>query len=160
VKTFTATQNDVLDFPEVHQHAAIPSLGGAYTLTLTADSTCPETPSGGIGPLDDSLRQPRAYAASLAQNGPTVTVTLSDPSILTHENQFSGRVTPDGIDFTIGNASSGYYYYWYGPSLTDGVSDQVSATQVLTMGGTVHVPRSGSTFTGSLNGPFEVFATT
>jgi len=157
IKTFTATQNDVLDFPEAHQSAAIPSFGGVYTLTLTADPACPETPSRGIAPLSDSLRQPRPYMASLAQSGPSVTVTLSDPSILSKENQFSGRVTPDGIDFTIGQ--SGYGYYYYGPSLSDGVSDQLSTTQVLTMGGTVHVPRSGSTLAGSLSGPFEVFVT-
>jgi len=89
-----------------------------------------------------------------------VTVTLSDPSILSHDDQFSGRVTPDGIDFKIGTASSGYYYRYYGPAVTDGVSDQLSATQVLTMGGSVHVPRSGSTLAGSLSGTFEVFTTT
>src|SRR5215471_2980557 len=104
VKAFTAERNDVLDFPEAHQ-TAIPSLAGAYTLTLTADPACPETPSGTVGPLPDSLRQPRTYTASLAQSGPAVTVTLSDPSILPRENQFSGRLTPDGIDFKIGGAS-------------------------------------------------------
>jgi hypothetical protein len=149
VKTFTATQNDVLDFPEAHQ-TEIPSLGGAYTLTVTADPACPVTSTGtgsaAVAPLEDALRSPRNYAASLAQDGPTLTVTLTDPAIIPTENHFTGRVTPDTLEFQI---NDGYYYV--------GVTEQLSSSLVLSLAGHAQVQRSTST--GPLNGIFEEFDT-
>jgi hypothetical protein len=149
VKSFTATQNDVLDFPEAHQTAGIPSLAGTYTLTLTADAACPTVAIHGVAPLPDDFRQPRSYAASLTQDGPSVTVTLTDPQIVKGQNQFTGRVQPDAIEFQIGS-----YYYYYG--LSNLITEQLSATQKFEFGGQLHAQRSGSAITGRLDGELEI----
>jgi hypothetical protein len=149
VKTFTATQNDVLDFPEAHQTAAIPSLAGTYTLTLTADPACPTTPRG-VAALPDDFRQPRSYAVSVTQDGPVLTVTLTDPAIRPQDNHFTGRFAPDAIDFQIG-----FGYFGYG--LDDGVAEQVSSTQWFVFGGQIHGQRAGSVINARLDGALEVY---
>jgi hypothetical protein len=149
VKTFTATQNDVLDFPEAHQTAGLPSLAGTYTLTLTADPACPTAPANGVAPLPDDFRQPRNYAASVTQSGPSVTVTLTDSTIVAGKS-FTGRIDPDAIEFQIG-----YYYYYYS-GLTGLITELVSATQEFEFGGQLRAQRSGSGIVGPLNGALEV----
>ena len=152
VKTFTAAQNDVLDFPEAHQTAAIPSLAGPYMLTLTADPSCPTTPpSKYFAALPDDFRQPRSYAASVTQDGPAMSVTLTGPSIMPQENHFTGRIKPDTIEFQIG---SGYFGY----GLDDGVAEQVSATQWFVFGGYVPGQRSGGVIRARLDGVLELYA--
>jgi hypothetical protein len=150
VKPFTATQNDVLDFPEAHQTAPMPSLTGTYTLTLTADPACPTIPSKSVAALPDDFRQPRSYAVSVTQDGPGLTVTLTGSAIMTGENQFTGRVEPDAIGFQIG-----WGYFGYG--LKDGVAEQVSSSQWFVFGGNVYAQRSGSAMTGQLNGALEIY---
>jgi hypothetical protein len=149
VKPFTATQNDVLDFPEVHQTAAIPSLAGTYTLTLTADPACATT-GRSIAALPDDFRQPRSYAVSVTQDGPALTVTLTDPAIRPQDNHFTGRFAPDSIWFQIG-----YGYFGYG--LDDGVTEQVSSTQWFVFGGWIQAQRSGSAINARLDGALEVY---
>ena len=149
VKSFTATQNDVLDFPEAHQSGGVPSLAGTYTLTLTADPACPTVVTHGIAPLPDDFRQPRSYAASLTQDGPSVTVTLTDSTIVAGKS-FTGRIDPDAIEFQIGS----YYSYYYG--LSSLITEQVSATQRFEFGGQLHAQRSGSGIVGPLNGALEI----
>jgi hypothetical protein len=150
VKTFTVTQNDTLDFPEAHQTAPIPSLAGSYTLTLTADPACL---SGAPGLLFDFLQTPRNYSASITQDGPVLTVTLTDSSVLAGRNGFVGRVRPDGVDFTLGDG-----YFGYG--VDDGVSEQISSTKVFTFGGFVSAAISGSSVAGTFNGTLEIFGMT
>jgi hypothetical protein len=146
---FTATQDDVLDFPDGPQTAAIPSLAGTHTLTLTADPACPTTPSG-VAAWPADFRQPRSYAVSGTQDGPALTVTLIGPAIMPRERQFTGRVEPDAIAFQIGFGS-------YGHGLDDGVAEQVSSTQWFVFGGAVPAHRSGSAMTGPLDGALEVY---
>jgi hypothetical protein len=152
VKAFTATQNDVLDFPEATQSAAVPSIAGQYTLTLTADPACPTVAMNHIAPLPDDFRQPRSYAASLIQNGPSLSVTLTGPQVVTGQNQFTGRVEPDSIQFQIG--SYDYYYGSYG--LNGAVAERLSATQEFEFGGQVAAQRSGSRIVGQLNGTLQI----
>jgi hypothetical protein len=147
VKPFTATQNDVLDFPEAHQTGGIPALAGTYTLTLTADPACPTTTLRNIPPLPDEFRQPRSYAASLTQNGPVLTVTLTDAVMVTGGNQFTGRIAPDAIEFSIG-------YYYYG--LDDGITEQLGPAQQFEFGGLLHAQRSASGMVGRLDGAVEI----
>jgi hypothetical protein len=149
VKTFTAVQNDVLDFPEAHQTAAIPSITGTYSLTLTADPGCSTVTVSRVAPLPDDFRHPRTYTLSLTQDGPVVTATVTDPAIDANENRFGGRVGPDSIDFQIG------YGYW-GYGFSDGVAEKVSATQEFVFGGQLHVQRAVSG-TGRLDGALEVY---
>jgi len=150
VKTFTATQNDVLDFSEVHQTGGIPSLAGTYTLTLTADPGCPTDAVRGIPALPNDLRQPRTYAASLTQNGPSLTVTLTGPEIVKNQNQFTGRVDPDGIAFSIGGTNH-YYAYYYGA-----IGEQLSTTQAFEFQGQVRATHHGNAIAGLLNGGLEL----
>jgi len=150
VKSFTAIQNDVLDFPEAHQTGGTPSLAGAYTLTLTADPACAKVAQAGIGVLPDEFRLPRTYAATITQDGPSLTVTLTDPQIVKTKNQFTGRIDPDAVEFSIGGASNYYGYLYYG-----GIAEQVSATQAFEFGGSVRALRSGTTLAGALNGALE-----
>jgi hypothetical protein len=149
VKTFTATQDDVLDFPDAHQTAAMPSLAGTYTLTLTADPGCPTTPTG-VAALPDDFRQPRNYAVSVTQDGPALTVMLTGPAIMPREKQFTGRIQPDAIAFEIGFGS-------YGNGLDDGVAEQVSSAQWFVFGGQVPAHLSGGAMTGHLDGALEVY---
>jgi hypothetical protein len=150
VKTFTAVQNDVLDFPDAHQTAGIPSLTGTYTLTVTADPACATYSSRAFAGLPADFLQPRSYAVSVTQDGPTVTVTLTGGAIVPQDNHFTGRIGPDSIDFSIG-----WGYFGYG--LDDGVAEQVSATQTFVFGGQLHGQRSGSTITARLDGALEVY---
>jgi hypothetical protein len=150
IKTFTAAQNDVLDFPEATQAAAIPSLAGTYTLTLTADPACPTVTTNRVAPLPDDFRQPRTYAASLTQDGPSVTVTLTGADIVPGQNQFTGRVEPGAIEFQIGTYSS--YYY----TLFNLIAERLSATQQFEFGGQIHAQRSNGAITGRLDGTIEV----
>jgi len=149
VKPFTATQDDVLDFPEAHQTAALPSLAGTYTLTLSADPGCP-TPPGGVAPLPDNFRQPRSYAVSVTQDGPALTLTLTGPAIMPQENHFTGRLEPDATEFQIG-------FGYFGDGLDDGVAEQVSSMQWFVFGGQVPAHKSGSAMTGHLDGALEVY---
>jgi hypothetical protein len=152
VKTLTVTQNDTLDFPEAHQTAPIPSLAGSYSLTLSADPGCPTTPVAGLVPLPNDFRQPRTYAASLTQNGPELTVRLTDPGMIPNRNHFRGRVGPDGIDFQVNSWS---YYYYGNPEL---IAEQLSGTQQFEFGGQLHAQRSSDAIAGHLNGTIEVIS--
>jgi hypothetical protein len=150
IKPFTAVQNDVLDFPEATQTAAIPSLAGTYTLTLTADPACPTVTMNRVAPLPDDFRQPRGYAASLTQSGPSLTVTLTGSDMVSGSNQFTGRVEPDSVEFQIGSYS--YYYY----ALFNLIAERLSATQQFEFGGQIHAQRSNGAITGRLDGMLEV----
>ena len=107
---------------------------------------------GNVAPLPDDFRQPRIYAASLTQDGPSVTVTLTGSQMVTGQNQFTGRIQSDSIEFQIGN--NNYYYYYYGPS--GGVAERLSTTQEFVFGGQLHAQRSGSPIMGRLDGTLEI----
>jgi len=87
---------------------------------------------------------------SLTQDGPAVIVTLTDAAIAPQENKFSGRIEPNSIEFQIG------YGYW-GYGFSDGIAEQVSATQEFVFGGSLHAQRSGSGITGRLDGALEEY---
>jgi len=149
LKAFTVTQNDFLDFPEAHQIAPIHSMGGTYVLTLQADPGCSTEPVGGWPPLPAEFRQPRNYTAQVAQDGPSLSVTLASPQFAAPSNQFSGRIEPQTIEFQLGGA------YFYGPD--DGVTEHVSSTVALSWNGQVHAALSGSTVIGRLDGDVQAY---
>src|SRR5262249_30103163 len=122
-----------------------------YTLTFTEDPGCPSSLTGGIPPLPNDFRQPRSYAASVIQSGPSLTVTLTGPEMITTRNSFAGRVEPDSIEFEIGYPA---YYSYYG--LTLSLAERVSATQVFEFGGRLHAQRSGSPIVGRLDGTLAI----
>ncbi len=150
VKSVNVTQNDVLDFPEAHQITAIPSMAGPYTLTLQADPGCDTTPwgPGNHAPLPPEFRQPRNYSAQLAQDGPSLAVTLAAPQFAAPTNQFLGRIKPEVIEFEFGNG-----YIGYAPD--DGITEHISTTQLLTFEGLVTAQRVGSSVIGRLDGEID-----
>jgi hypothetical protein len=151
VKSIDVFQNDVLDFPEARQTAVLPSMGGAYTLTLQADPGCPTVapdPRTLVLPLE--LRQPRNYAAQVVQDGASLVVTLPGHEFVAPSNRFSGRIMPDGIEFQFGDG-----YIGYGPD--DAITEHISSTQALSFEGAVHAVRSGSTLIGRLDGDVQAF---
>jgi Big-like domain-containing protein len=151
IKTFTSSQNDVLDFPEAHQLQTLPSLAGAYSLTFQPDPGCPTTPSAPRSlPLPTDVRQPRTYAVQLTQNGPVLHVAGSPPTFVQPSDHFDGRITPDGITFQLDNGYAGY-----GPD--DAMTAHVSSTQALSYEGQVTASRSGSALVGRLDGEIQFF---
>jgi hypothetical protein len=139
VKTANVVRDDVLDFPDAHQTAALPSLAGAYTLTMGANPSCHHT---GSGPLPAELLQQRNYSALIAQDGAALAVRLTDAAIVPSHDQFTGHITPTGVEFVMG---SGYYDY----TADDAVSAWLTDTRIIAYTGFVRTNRSGT-----LVGPF------
>jgi hypothetical protein len=84
------------------------ALAGTYKFTLRASSTC-----GAKIPADVAVRE---YLATVTQDGPRLSVTLSGAEFATTSpgvigNHFDGRARPDSVEFTLGSFS--YYYYYY-----------------------------------------------
>jgi hypothetical protein len=101
----------------------------------------------GIAPLPDDFRQPRNYAASVTQSGPSVTVTLTDSAIVSGSH-FTGRIEPNAIEFQIGSYS--YYYGQFGL-----ITELLSVTQEFEFGGQLHAQKSASGIVGRLDGTLE-----
>jgi len=151
VKAFTVTANDVFDFRDARQISAIPSMSGTYTLTLQADQDCSMAPSAyNVPPLPAEARQRRTYTAQVAQDGPSLSVSLPSPQFLAPSNHFSGRIHPATVEFMFGDG-----YLGYGPD--NGITERVSASQEITFEGFVRAERSGSALIGALDGEIQVF---
>jgi hypothetical protein len=118
-------------------------LSGTYTLNLAATG-CPP------GRLPDST-QSRSYVATVQQNGPQLTVRLSDADFIVtngYGDHFSGFVSADGkVTFTIGDAY--YYYYYYGHF---DVVERLNPTSALLVKGIVNATSSSTVISGTLNG--------
>jgi hypothetical protein len=82
---------------------------GSYTLTISAATPCRFT----SGNFPDAARR-RVYAANVRQDGPRLTVTLSDADFVQtagHGAGFTGVVQgTEAVQLSIGSA---YYYYYY-----------------------------------------------
>jgi hypothetical protein len=151
VKTFDVFQNEVLDFPEARQSAGMPTITGPYIVSLQLDPGCPTVATDPrILPVPAELRQPRLYAAQVTQDGPSLTVTLTDPTFAPRSNKFSGRIEPDAINFSLGDG-----YVGYGPD--DAITERISSSLELSWEGVVRAARSGSAIVGRLDGWVQVF---
>ena len=151
VKDVIINANEVLDFPEARQIAGVPSMSGTYTLTLQADNDCSTAPSDfKVPPLPADARQRRTYTAQVAQEGPSLSVTLAAPQFAPPSHDFFGRIHPATLEFVFGDG-----YLGYGPD--NGITERVSATQAITFEGYVHAERSGSALIGALDGEIQVF---
>lgn len=150
-KAVTVTVDDVLDFPEARQTGAIPLVSGTYVLTLQADNDCSTAPSAyNVPPLPPDFRQRRTYSAQLAQDGPSLSVSLPPPQFAAPSNLFSGRIHPGTVEFVFGNG-----YLYYGPE--NAITERLSATQAISFEGFVRAERSGSALIGPLDGAIQVF---
>ena len=151
IKDVTASRNDVLDFPEARQTQAVPSMSGSYSLTFQPDPDCavPSTdPRNRQLPAD--MQQPRSYTVQVTQEGPRLLVTAPAPSFLPPSDRFEGRVTPDGVEFLLGNG-----YLGYGPD--NAFTAHFSPAQGLSYEGQVYATRVGSTIAGRLDGLITLF---
>ena len=150
-KAVTVTADDVLDFPEARQIGAIPLVSGTYALTLQADNDCSTAPSAyNLPPLPPEGRQRRTYSAQVAQEGPSLSVSLPPPQFAAPSNQFSGRIHPRTVEFVFGDG-----YLYYGPE--NAITERLSATQAISFEGLVHAERSGSALIGPLDGVIQLF---
>ena len=149
-KAITVTADDVLDFPEARQIAAIPLVSGTYVLTLQADNDCSTAPSAyNTPPLPPEARQRRTYSAQVEQDGPLLAVSLPPAQFAAPSNQFSGRIHPGTVEFQFGDG-----YLYYGP---DNAITERLATQAISFQGFVRAERSGSALLGPLDGVIQVF---
>lgn len=150
-KAVAVAADDVLDFPEARQIGAIALVSGAYALTLQADNDCSTAPSAyNVPPLPSDARQRRTYSAQVAQEGPSLSVSLPPPQFAAPSNHFSGRIHPGTVEFMFGDG-----YLYYGPE--NAVTERLSATQVISFEGFVRAERSGSALIGPLDGAIQVF---
>jgi hypothetical protein len=145
-----ASGNDVLDFPEVRQTQALPSMSGSYILTLQADSGCPTSSSDPRTPhLPADMQRARSYAVQVTQDGPALHVAGLGPGFLPPSDRFDGRVMPDGVEFQFGDG-----YLGYGPD--NGFTAFLSPTQALSYQGYVKATRVGSSLVGRLDGEIQL----
>ncbi|HKV98226.1 MAG TPA: hypothetical protein VJN96_00310 [Vicinamibacterales bacterium] len=153
----SVTKSDVLDFPDLAQVGALPSLAGTYTLTMTASPSCPTTGTTFTPPLPDYARQ-RTYVATIAQTGARLDVTLSGANFLIQGgkgNVFTGRVEPGDVTFVLGTPDF-YYYGYYNPDY--GFVEKLPNNEFLTYWGRVNAVRSPASLSGGvIGGGFMLF---
>jgi hypothetical protein len=152
VKNVAVSANEILDFPEARQQQSVPSISGMYVLTVAADSSCPTTSTDRRTPhLPAEMQQARNYVVRLTQDGPVLHVAGSAPSFLPPQDRFDGRITPDGVEFQIGDDYFGY---------DDTLTAWISPTQAIAYEGHVFATRVGSAIVGRLDGEIRVFERT
>lgn len=138
------------DFDLVLAHLRA-DVAGPYTLTITAAAECADT-------LPEAARS-RTYSASLAQNGPVVTASLTGASFVllrsTRGNRFQGTVEGDRVTFSL--TPYDWYYKGYGQPYADLVEELVPGSVYLVIDGTATVVVGSSRLTGTLDGSFQVF---
>ena len=100
---------------QLRLHAPRLELAGEYTMMIDA------APASRSCNLPDDLRH-RTYTVVIAQNGPQLTVTLTDPEFLVDStgqgNRFTGVVTSNGASFEL-RSFRDYYYYPNNPDHPD-----------------------------------------
>ena len=100
------------------------SLGGVYSLTFSASSSC-NLP-------DDAVK--RTYTATIDQKDAALTIVLSDAQFGSSGqrilNRFSGRVLGKAVYFTLSDPM--YYGFYYGAGFVEKLADN----RYLSLGGT------------------------
>ena len=159
IKTLAVGADELLDFPDLAQTGALPTLSGAYTLTLTTGAHCFQF---GL-PFPAEVKS-RTYSAAVTQDGPKLTVTLSGGKfqiINGRGNQFEGHIEPGGVSFTLGSLGgfSYYYNYYYHVGIPD-VAELLSDGRYLSFLGTASGPVTASGISGPISGWVVVFSPT
>lgn len=120
---------------------------GQYRLTI--DRPSPSHPSC-AGP---EVPQTRSYDATVEQDGPHLTVRLSDADFIItggRGNAFTGAIDgSDRVTFFLGEQD--WYYY---PELVQDLVERMSATQSLVINGTVTAGLTPSGISGTMGGAF------
>lgn len=127
-------------------------LAGEYTMMIDA------APASGSCNLPDDLRH-RTYTVVIAQNGPQLTVTLTDPEFLVDStgqgNRFTGIVTSNGASFEL-RSFRDYYYYPNNPAHPDLVELLPNRDLVVVVGRPTVVGTSAG-LSGRVNGWLNVY---
>jgi hypothetical protein len=123
-------------------------ISGPYRLTIDTTGSC----IGG-SPLSAALMR-RTYDATVTQNGPDVTVLLTEARFRLNSqnrgNRVNGRAGSDGVTFFIDGFDP--YYYYYGFSPYPSIAERLSDATILVPQGEVFATGSAGTFSGALNG--------
>jgi len=141
------TDHRAFDFEMSPDHQRT-DLRGSYTLTINRTACL-----SGTGAPPDS----RSYDATVAQDGPQLTVTLSGADFIVtggRGNSFTGVL--DGgnrVTFAIGDPI--YYYEYYNFGHYD-VIERISNTSALLISGKVTAGLTSRGISGTLNGAFMV----
>jgi hypothetical protein len=114
VEQIQLAQHETRHFQLRREHPLL-DLAGEYTMMIDA------APASRSCNLPDDLRH-RTYTVVIAQNGPQLTVTLTDPEFLVDStgqgNRFTGVVTSNGASFEL-RSFRDYYYYPNNPDHPD-----------------------------------------
>jgi hypothetical protein len=145
-------QDQTVDFGVMPTQPPIGITAGTYRATFTASPACSQLP--------DDFKS-RSYAATLAQDGARLDITLSGAGLNggtpPTEVKFSGRVVDTNVTFQM-MASNYYYYYYYfysfhfGPNI---LLDQVTSTRFYSLYGTATGTIAGSSITGTIAGSIQ-----
>jgi len=123
-------------------------LRGTYTLKVEAACS-----NGSLPPAVAT----RAYDASVAQDGPRLTVTLTGADFIItrgHGDHFGGTLDgSDRVTFAIGNASFYYYYYYAGQY---DIVELLTSASALIVNGIVTATANSSGIAGTLTGDVMV----
>lgn len=124
-------------------------LTGPYTVTFDFAGTCSSN-----RPLAQALQR-RSYDAVVTQNGPDITVDLTEPRFRTNTlgrgSRFTGRAGADGATFTLVYFDA-YYYPYYGPSSYPNIAERLADSTILVAQGTVVASGPATNLSGLLNG--------
>jgi hypothetical protein len=153
VQHILVTANQTLDF-ELAPVVRV-DLSDNYLLRITAADCKPYRLSGHVGPgvLPEEAKD-RTYRASVTQDGPRVSVTLSGANLF-GTSRFEGRVFPDSVSFTLGGPGFDPYYYYYG-RITPDLGERLSGSRFMITSGSVNAKRTTTGIAGVLNGLLRV----
>lgn len=146
----TVTNHEQLNIELVPE--ALPAdPSGSYRLTITAADECRAT-------LPSETWE-RSYDATLTRDGRKVKVTLDGPALDADAagtgKGFLGAVESDRLFFLLLPAGfSPWDLYVYHASITERLS---TAPRKLGISGSINAPMSAASFTGTLDGVFQVF---
>ena len=123
-------------------------ISGPYRLTIDTAGSCIGGP-----PLSAALMR-RTYDATVTQNGPDITVQLTEARFRLNGsnrgNRFTGRAGTDGVTFVIDGFDA--YYYYYGLAPYPSIAERLSDATILVPQGTIFATGSADGFSGALNG--------
>jgi hypothetical protein len=119
------------------------NVSGTYNLTITVADHCGV--GLGTGNIPEEARV-RTYTTDVRQDGPTLSLTVSGPSIA-HDPRvsFPGKVIPGGLEFFFPEYESPHF------------ADRLPSSRFLGVFGSVAAVGSGNRFTGKLDGYPAIF---
>jgi hypothetical protein len=117
------------------------NVAGTYRLTITAASHCGV--GLGEGNLPEGVRT-RSYAATVHQDGASLSLTLSGPS--EYSQSFDGAIGPDAVAFALRDRDEG------AP-----IIEWLSTSGVLEISGSLIATAAPNRMVGTLSGTFRLF---